>query len=427
MTTQNAWVYVDDADTRIQYSDNWGVSSIQYAYDSTLHAASVKGATAAFTFTGIGVSVTGGQGDVQQYGWPSSSYAIDGKVYETYNVVDAHLSDPSAFSYQTTYFTTQDLSAGQHTLVITNLNGTSPNTYWIDYIAFLPPGSSTSGNLGPGGGLSSSQQSSSSTSPTRTQQSSQTSVSESTSANTSSSGFTSATSSSAGSTSQSSSTQRSSATTSPSSQAGGATLGATSGAPSAPGAQNTGIVAADTSSHSQNVGAIIGGAVGGAVVLALLAILGVYLYLRRRIRARQGGNLFDKMRYDPPFGPQPNVFPKAATFLPNSATMPSAEWPGQPPNSATGLLYPQQGAPSSASVRSDPDIVRLPSMRKDRNLYTTARAPVGTSSGPVGPSGPYASESYEAPVQGGLAPLSPNRAPVGGSVMAAIPPPYSTA
>ncbi|KAI0328213.1 hypothetical protein GY45DRAFT_1255528, partial [Cubamyces sp. BRFM 1775] len=142
MTTQDGWVYVDDADTRIQYSDNWGVSSIQYAYEGTLHAASVKGATATFKFTGTGVSVTGGEGDVQQYGWPSSSYTIDGKLYETYNVVDAHLSDPTAFSYQTTYFTTQGLSAGQHTLVITNLNGTTPNTYWIDYIAFLPPGSS---------------------------------------------------------------------------------------------------------------------------------------------------------------------------------------------------------------------------------------------------------------------------------------------
>ncbi|KAJ2966720.1 hypothetical protein NUW54_g13726 [Trametes sanguinea] len=52
MASDDGYVYVDDADPRIVVSDNWGVSSISYAYDGTLHGASVADATATFTFTG---------------------------------------------------------------------------------------------------------------------------------------------------------------------------------------------------------------------------------------------------------------------------------------------------------------------------------------------------------------------------------------
>ncbi|KAI0328195.1 hypothetical protein GY45DRAFT_1436334 [Cubamyces sp. BRFM 1775] len=149
MTSQLAegWVYVDDDDYRIRFSNGWRVlRSISQAYDATMHpVANLEGATATFNFTGTAIAVYGAVGDVTDYGWPSSSYAIDGKVYETYNFVTAAgYSDVSQFRYQVPFFTVQDLPAGNHTLVITVLNGTSPNTYWLDYIRFFPFGNLTS-------------------------------------------------------------------------------------------------------------------------------------------------------------------------------------------------------------------------------------------------------------------------------------------
>ncbi|KAI0658712.1 hypothetical protein C8Q70DRAFT_993925 [Cubamyces menziesii] len=99
---------------------------------------------------GTAVAVYGAVGDVAHNGWPSTSYAVDGVVYETYDFVTASgYSDATQFRYQVPYFTLQDLPAVDHILVITNLNGTAPNTYWLDYIRFLPfSGSSASANPG---------------------------------------------------------------------------------------------------------------------------------------------------------------------------------------------------------------------------------------------------------------------------------------
>ncbi|KAH9884974.1 hypothetical protein C8Q73DRAFT_348199 [Cubamyces lactineus] len=193
-----------------------------------MHAASsLKGATATFKFTGTAVSVYGAVGDVADYGWPSSSYAIDGQVYETYNFVTAAgLSDVTQVRYQVPYFTVQDLPAGEHTLVITNTNGTSPNTYWLDYIRFYPFDNSTASvPTSSGTGVSSSQTSASVTDA-----------------------------------------QNTSSTPTPTSQ------NPTSGADS-------------TSSGSQSNGAVIGGAIGGVVAVAIAAIIAMFLYLRYRLRA----------------------------------------------------------------------------------------------------------------------------------------------
>ncbi|KAJ8474385.1 hypothetical protein ONZ51_g7259 [Trametes cubensis] len=149
----DGWVYVDDDDYQIQFSDGWGVTrSIQQAYDNTMHAVSnLQDATAAFHFTGTAVAVYGAVGDVAHNGWPSTSYAVDGVVYETYDFVTASgYSDATQLRYQVPYFTLQDLPAVDHILVITNLNGTAPNTYWLDYIRFLPFGSGSSASANPG-------------------------------------------------------------------------------------------------------------------------------------------------------------------------------------------------------------------------------------------------------------------------------------
>ena len=100
---------------------------------------------------GTAVAVYGAVGDVAHNGWPSTSYAVDGVVYETYDFVTASgYSDATQLRYQVPYFTLQDLPAVDHILVITNLNGTAPNTYWLDYIRFLPFGSGSSASANPG-------------------------------------------------------------------------------------------------------------------------------------------------------------------------------------------------------------------------------------------------------------------------------------
>ncbi|KAI9059991.1 hypothetical protein FKP32DRAFT_1077820 [Trametes sanguinea] len=286
MASDDGYVYVDDADPRIVVSDNWGVSSISYAYDGTLHGASVADATATFTFTGTAVSVVGGIGAVSEYGWPSSSYAIDGKVVGTFDLVtDGHMDDYNAFSYNYTYFTSPVLSPGKHTLVVTTLNGTSPNTYWLDYIRFLPPGTTatSSSSTAPASQASLASSSYSSTSAAG-------SVSTSPTFTSNTSGSTSL-SFSASSSSSSSLSGASSLSSGQSSSQSSGTSGTPALPPSAPAATNSqsSDVVAGASSHSSHVGAIIGGAVGGAVLLALLAILGVYLYLRRRAHIPYSG------------------------------------------------------------------------------------------------------------------------------------------
>ncbi|KAI8989918.1 hypothetical protein BD414DRAFT_414651 [Trametes punicea] len=269
MASSDGYVYVDDRDPRIVYSANWGLSDPSDAYDGTLHGISVAGGTATLTFAGrTTISVVGGVGDVEQYGWPSSSYSIDGKVYATLDeATDLNLNDPSQFIYNFTYWDSPNLSPGEHTLIITTQNGTSPNTYWLDYIRFLPLGSSTSAAS-----------TVSSTSP-----SSAASISRSQSP----------TNAQASASISSASPQLSATSTSPQTTP----INGTGSLPSSsqPASKGTDAVVANTSSHSQHTGAIIGGAIGGAVCLALLAIIGVYLFLKRRLRTEQRGQLFPSM------------------------------------------------------------------------------------------------------------------------------------
>lgn len=194
------------------------------------------------------MAVYGAVGDVAHNGWPSSSFAIDGTVYETYDFSSAAgYSDASQDRYQVPYFTVQGLSLDEHTLVITNLNGTAPNTLWLDYIRFFPFVSSFPASMLPSihtdleeypiSLTSHGQQSPSTSSSTETiQVQSSPSMSKPTAV----------------------STSLSSATT--------AYVGSRTG---------------------QSQGAIIGGAAGGsAILIALLSALAIYLYFRRVLRAR---------------------------------------------------------------------------------------------------------------------------------------------
>ena len=74
-------------------------------------------------------------GSVDVHGVPTTQYDVDGTVFGTYT---APVIAPGFFIGNQTYFISPNLSPGEHQLTITNLNGTTPNVFWLDYIAFLP-------------------------------------------------------------------------------------------------------------------------------------------------------------------------------------------------------------------------------------------------------------------------------------------------
>ena len=74
-------------------------------------------------------------GSVDVHGVPTTQYDVDGTVFGTYT---APVIAPGFFIGNQTYFISPNLSSGEHQLTVTNLNGTTPNVFWLDYIAFLP-------------------------------------------------------------------------------------------------------------------------------------------------------------------------------------------------------------------------------------------------------------------------------------------------
>ena len=79
--------------------------------------------------------VLGPVGSWDVHGVPSTSYAIDGKVLSNYT---APTVESGTFESDVLYFTSPTLDQGKHTLTITNLNGTAPNVFWLDYILYAP-------------------------------------------------------------------------------------------------------------------------------------------------------------------------------------------------------------------------------------------------------------------------------------------------
>lgn len=71
--------------------------------------------------------------EIKDGGYPSASFVIDGQNYGT--VAASPSSTESLFNI--TLFTSPNLPAGEHTLVVTNLNGTRPNVFWLDRIWYI--------------------------------------------------------------------------------------------------------------------------------------------------------------------------------------------------------------------------------------------------------------------------------------------------
>ncbi len=95
---------------------------------------------------GTGVSVIGTLGPSDTYGQPKTTYLIDGQVAGSYN---APLTPSGETRYNVTFFSARDLSPGDHIVLINNTDGTSPNTFWLDYFLIDTLSNSTSGSSSP--------------------------------------------------------------------------------------------------------------------------------------------------------------------------------------------------------------------------------------------------------------------------------------
>lgn len=67
-------------------------------------------------------------------GYPSASFVIDGQNDGTSIAASPSITD---FFCNFTFFTSPNLPDGEHTLVVTNLNGTRPNVLWFDWIWYI--------------------------------------------------------------------------------------------------------------------------------------------------------------------------------------------------------------------------------------------------------------------------------------------------
>ena len=169
---------------------------------------------------GTGVQVFGQLPPVNIAGTPTTMYAVDGKNVSSFTPSDVPAANTPTLQ-NVSFFEIHDLFVGDHELLITNLNGTSPNEFFLDFFLVEVPANATG--------------STSTTSTTASQ----------------SSGTAASTTSSTG-----------------------------SGTPTGAAAVN----AADSGGH-KNVGAIAGGVVGGAVFLLLVSVIVWLWMRLKRVRS----------------------------------------------------------------------------------------------------------------------------------------------
>jgi len=264
----------------------------------TKSGASPAGLTATLQFTGTQVAVFGSQGSVDVDGQPTTTYTIDGVLEGTYT---APVINPGFFTSRTQFFSSGQLTAGSHSLVIETTNGTRPNRYWLDWIQYVPsagpappsqpPSSPTTQQQSSPSSIPSSPSNSPTSDPPTTQnQQEAPSTPAPNSTPPSSISTTSQQSLSQSPSSSSSSSHSSAIVTTLAGSSGGSsvivTLIPTSSATNSAtnGTLGNGIPqdasgATSTSSHTP-VGAIAGGVIGGIVVIAVVALL--FFFCRRR-------------------------------------------------------------------------------------------------------------------------------------------------
>ena len=319
---------VDDTTPAVQYAPGWIWDQLVDEVDNTRHGAAIAGLTASLGFSGelacnapsdaklifrlgTGIAVVGTLGSSDTNGQPKTTYTIDGTVVGTYN---APVTPSGQTHYNVTFFSKQDLSPGDHEITITNVDGTSPNHYWLDYFliyksppANIQPATTTTTTKAPSPPATQPPTTTThSFPPTVTTTTSQNPTTTSTIAPSPSSSISSTLSSlsSANTALADLSTNTVFNSTIASTSASGLsqttdtsipsqvsqTTGAASGSSAANPSTSLPPVGANVSQQGGspvNIGAIAGGAVGGVVLLILLLMI-FFLWRRRNQRARQG-------------------------------------------------------------------------------------------------------------------------------------------
>ncbi|KAI0650964.1 hypothetical protein C8Q79DRAFT_924094 [Trametes meyenii] len=313
-------VLVDDSNPIVQYQSGWDWQpGVSVEVDGTRHQAKIAGITASLAFTGSGIQVVGTLGPSDSYGQPKTTYTIDNKLVGSY---DAPFTPSGTTLYNVTFFSIGNLQHGDHEIVITNTDGTSPNAFFLDYflvdpsaapavVASPPAAATTPQSTAPSPTTPSSptlttthtvtqsppsQATSQSQSQSQSQAQAQAQAQVHSQSSTQSQGSQTLTSSASGSGSASSPTSAStvSGSSSVSTQLlysysnGSASVVSTVTVPLAVSATATTVHGAKIEpppSSSSHVGAIIGGAVGGAFILIVL--VGLLICLRRRRQLRE--------------------------------------------------------------------------------------------------------------------------------------------
>ena len=109
-------------------------------------------------FKGTGIAVVGALEPSSTSGRPTTKYSIDRQDVGSYTAPST-----SQTKYNVTFFSKRDLPRGNHDVMITFMDATSPNRFWLDYFLVYdeasppkqdssPPPDSATTTTGPSGG-----------------------------------------------------------------------------------------------------------------------------------------------------------------------------------------------------------------------------------------------------------------------------------
>jgi hypothetical protein len=130
--TTGQTLFVDDADTLVQYSGAWSELSFEDYFQHTAHVSTVAGSAVSFTFQGNFVSLNG-----------PIAYGPDGRGLNASVVIDGgqpsllaptHPTLAGNTTFNSPIFTSSGLASGTHNLVITTLDNDHP--LYVDYFLF---------------------------------------------------------------------------------------------------------------------------------------------------------------------------------------------------------------------------------------------------------------------------------------------------
>ncbi|KAH9939378.1 uncharacterized protein BXZ73DRAFT_99581 [Epithele typhae] len=313
---------IDDTNPIVQYQGGWDWQQGVDAVDNTRHAVSADGLIASLSFSGTGIQVVGQLEPSSNWGTPLTSYTIDNQLVGQYQA-----GSTSSTQQNVTFFSKLDLAYGNHEIVIKHIGTTG--TYFLDFFLVYKSQSSNVATTKPAKNPTTTTTSTTSTTQRQQQQQQTTSTNVPPTTVTTSSQTTSTTTTTSSSvgdllkaTNGSSSTTTSgiSSVISPStSRTSSANMTATRTSSTPLGSTATrlgqtaisdgssGIVPTNTASpdgsvtgnnasgagnnpsssasHNSNLGAIVGGTIGG---IALLAFLLIAFVLWRKRRSHEG-------------------------------------------------------------------------------------------------------------------------------------------